>query len=448
MEGEVFTVEEAHGMIPLHPNCRCTWIPAEADSKTESTVESVIPPIREVLEADLQTALAALDEARRVGMAAEQLAAKEHDVALAKRAIRRDDKRLIKAGLPPAPTPAPPSPGLPVPAPKPVPPVPKPVPAPAPVVEPFKEVVVQPSTEVFPTPGGELIPPKPSVTKWTMPEQYRADVLGKAAKITEDPQYGILKQKAWDAYFEYQKALIESRTGALDEAARALSDAKIAQTRIASDEAASARFAMQKELEKKARDAAWDALVEDKNLVSSVALPNVEVAYSGPMEDILSLMPEGRATAQELINLNRLQVSRREMKQLGQYNPVLSRISLRLLEKVYSGKEELETIAHEFGHHISYKIHSIMRAQNAFFEKRTAGEAIKRLPGFGKDIVGKKDLFSKSGYLRSYAGRVYEDGHTPEVISVGVEMLWKDPVGFAKADPEYFDAIIRMLKGL
>lgn len=27
MEGEVFTIEEAHGLIPLHPNCRCTWIP-------------------------------------------------------------------------------------------------------------------------------------------------------------------------------------------------------------------------------------------------------------------------------------------------------------------------------------------------------------------------------------------------------------------------------------
>lgn len=27
-EGQVFTIEEAHGKIPLHPNCRCAWIPA------------------------------------------------------------------------------------------------------------------------------------------------------------------------------------------------------------------------------------------------------------------------------------------------------------------------------------------------------------------------------------------------------------------------------------
>lgn len=28
MEGKLFTVEEARGLIPLHPNCRCSWIPA------------------------------------------------------------------------------------------------------------------------------------------------------------------------------------------------------------------------------------------------------------------------------------------------------------------------------------------------------------------------------------------------------------------------------------
>lgn len=27
-EGKIFTVEEARGLIPLHPNCRCTWVPA------------------------------------------------------------------------------------------------------------------------------------------------------------------------------------------------------------------------------------------------------------------------------------------------------------------------------------------------------------------------------------------------------------------------------------
>jgi len=29
LEGEVFTIDEAEGLIPLHPNCRCAWIPSE-----------------------------------------------------------------------------------------------------------------------------------------------------------------------------------------------------------------------------------------------------------------------------------------------------------------------------------------------------------------------------------------------------------------------------------
>lgn len=28
LEGQVFTIEEARGLIPRHPNCRCAWIPA------------------------------------------------------------------------------------------------------------------------------------------------------------------------------------------------------------------------------------------------------------------------------------------------------------------------------------------------------------------------------------------------------------------------------------
>lgn len=28
LEGKIYTVEEARGVIPVHPNCRCSWIPA------------------------------------------------------------------------------------------------------------------------------------------------------------------------------------------------------------------------------------------------------------------------------------------------------------------------------------------------------------------------------------------------------------------------------------
>jgi len=45
MEGKVFDAEDAHGLIPLHPNCRCAWIPAEASKVTEEPAQLEASPI-------------------------------------------------------------------------------------------------------------------------------------------------------------------------------------------------------------------------------------------------------------------------------------------------------------------------------------------------------------------------------------------------------------------
>jgi len=33
MEGKTFKVDEAHGILPIHPNCRCCWIPSEQNKR-------------------------------------------------------------------------------------------------------------------------------------------------------------------------------------------------------------------------------------------------------------------------------------------------------------------------------------------------------------------------------------------------------------------------------
>lgn len=40
LEGVVLTIKEARGMIPRHPNCRCTWIPANVGEDTEEQITS------------------------------------------------------------------------------------------------------------------------------------------------------------------------------------------------------------------------------------------------------------------------------------------------------------------------------------------------------------------------------------------------------------------------
>jgi SPP1 gp7 family putative phage head morphogenesis protein len=31
LEGNVYTIDEARGIIPVHPNCRCAWNPVVRD---------------------------------------------------------------------------------------------------------------------------------------------------------------------------------------------------------------------------------------------------------------------------------------------------------------------------------------------------------------------------------------------------------------------------------
>ena len=33
LEGVIMTVKEARGLLPYHPNCRCSWIPANVTRK-------------------------------------------------------------------------------------------------------------------------------------------------------------------------------------------------------------------------------------------------------------------------------------------------------------------------------------------------------------------------------------------------------------------------------
>ena len=84
-----------------------------------------------------------------------------------------------------------------------------------------------------------------------------------------------------------------------------------------------------------------------------------------------------------------------------------------------------------------------MRAQNTFFKQRTIGEVERVLPRFS--VPGKKDKWKT---FSEYAGRIYDDGTFPEVASVGIEHIWKNPLRAATKDPDWFNMIISELKGI
>ena len=62
--------------------------------------------------------------------------------------------------------------------------------------------------------------------------------------------------------------------------------------------------------------------------------------------------------------------------------------------------------------------------------------------GYDKREKGKRDKF-----IVPYMGKIYSQGAT-EIVSMGMEFLFADPVKLAKEDPEYFDFMIDLLRGI
>ncbi len=118
-----------------------------------------------------------------------------------------------------------------------------------------------------------------------------------------------------------------------------------------------------------------------------------------------------------------------------------------------SDNTSVETIVHELGHSINEN-YSVKRLCANFLQARLKGEKERRLNkvlpnhGYDNDEYGAKDNFDKvlgkSGGW--YAGKTYDDGQT-ELISLGVQQLYKDPVKFAKKDPEYFQFVTGIISG-
>ena len=113
------------------------------------------------------------------------------------------------------------------------------------------------------------------------------------------------------------------------------------------------------------------------------------------------------------------------------------------------------TVVHELGHALEDSIPGARRACEEFLAYRTEGEEPTNLRAkygteYGPNEFGLKDRFEAmmGGDERRayYVGRHYR-GNGTEIFSMGLEALHRDPVAFAKADPEYFKLIVGLLHG-
>lgn len=117
-----------------------------------------------------------------------------------------------------------------------------------------------------------------------------------------------------------------------------------------------------------------------------------------------------------------------------------------------SGGEQIQV--HEIGHMIETRKPGVLKLANEFLAYRTAGETPVKMKdlvpkaNYGDEELGCPDDFAKGfgGDMNKagYCGKGY-DGHATEIVSMGLERLYENPVDFFKGDPEYFAFMVKVL---
>ena len=297
-------------------------------------------------------------------------------------------------------------------------------------------------------PPGATPPPLPitapkKITKFNTAKEYRE-------ALTSTMQSSELQKAYVDAAANYTRTR-DAYVRASD--ARAPNTAEL---KAKYDAAAVTREKALKALDEDVKNRIRETLVEKDNLANAINFKpsNFSVGhasnrdtYEKPMKDILAMMPKDKFTKQEIADLSNVSVQLK--KHLGGASGTYNQYGKTIKIVDLPTDAASRVTAHEFGHHVSYQVKNIYERQQDFFDLRTKGEEVKPLWGYSKDIVGKKDKWGSVDDVNTvYAGRVYSSfgDRTPEVISVGIEQLWKDPMRFAKNDPEWFDMIVGALK--
>lgn len=99
-------------------------------------------------------------------------------------------------------------------------------------------------------------------------------------------------------------------------------------------------------------------------------------------------------------------------------------------------------VVHELGHYLEHRSQWVADLAAEFLERRTKGRKATAFGGF----YGRGERYKEGGFFDKYVGAIYARKNATEVVAMGLEAFFADPVGFARADREHFDLIVRILR--
>jgi SPP1 gp7 family putative phage head morphogenesis protein len=115
-----------------------------------------------------------------------------------------------------------------------------------------------------------------------------------------------------------------------------------------------------------------------------------------------------------------------------------------------SSADGVDTVIHELGHWLERNNTKIHDELQAFFQKRTANDTAESLATLTGLPYRSGETTKKDKWLDPYIGKVKQlpggDEEGPEVLSMGLELIYNSPVDVARRDPDFFDFIMEVLR--
>jgi len=108
--------------------------------------------------------------------------------------------------------------------------------------------------------------------------------------------------------------------------------------------------------------------------------------------------------------------------------------------------DNVDSVSHELGHYIEHNLTPEKLDQvKEFYSRRTRFDKIESLANITGLSYEAMEKTKKDKFIDPYMGKIYPEGHT-EIISMGLEMMIKNPAFLATNDPELFDFIYIFLR--
>ncbi len=117
-------------------------------------------------------------------------------------------------------------------------------------------------------------------------------------------------------------------------------------------------------------------------------------------------------------------------------------------EKVFLSKaSKADVVVHELGHLLEEASPELHQAALAFYDRRTAGEALKSLRRLTGIAYGVREMTRPDDFFDPYVGKDYQRRAT-EIVSMGLESIYMDPFRLAELDHDFFEFLYCAMRGV